>query len=281
MPLVTLTEVLRAADRSDYGLGSFSVVNMEMIMGAVKAAEELNSPIILQVAEVRLKHAPLHLIGPMMIEAAKRANVPVAVHLDHGIKQETIKQALDLGFSSVMFDGSHLPLDRNIEMTREVVRLAKGYGASVEGEIGKVGGSEDNSEDIQMVITRVDDAEKFSRCTGVDALAIAIGNVHGVYKSEPNLQFNRLKEIHQAVKVPLVLHGGSGISVEDFRTCIKFGIKKINVQTATLNNIVECVRNLCATEPEIEYFTYHQCVVDGAYQSVKEHIEAFQSDSRA
>lgn len=281
MPLVTLTEVLKEANSSDYGLGSFSVVNMEMIMGAVRAAEELRSPIILQVAEVRLKHAPLHLIGPMMIEAARRANVPVAVHLDHGIRPETIRQALDLGFSSVMFDGSQLGLDQNIAMTSEIVQLAKKYGASVEGEIGKVGGSEDNSEDIQMVITHVEDAEKFSRCTGVDALAVAIGNVHGVYKSEPNLQFDRLREIHQAVKTPLVLHGGSGISVEDFRKCIKFGIKKINVQTATLNTVLKNVKNLFAAESNLEYFTCHQCVVDSAYQSVKEHIEAFQSSNKA
>ncbi len=277
MALVRMKELLEKADKSDYGIGAFSVANMEMIMGAVKAGEELNFPLILQIAEVRLKHSPLELIGPVMIEAAKKAKVPVAVHLDHGINIETIKQALDLGFTSVMFDGSHLPLDENIKKTKEVVELAKKYGATVEAEIGRVGGSEDGTKDINMLITRVEDAVRFYEETKVDALAVAIGNAHGVYKEAPKLQFERLKEINDAVEIPLVLHGGSGIIVYEFKKCIKYGIKKINVATATFNNVVKRVDELLKNSEWVDYFTYHNKVIEAAYENVKEHINIFKS----
>lgn len=280
MPLVTLKEVLQEADQAGYGIGAFNVANMEMIIGTVKAAEEMNSPLILQVAEGRLKHSPLELIGPMMVTAAKQAKVPVAVHFDHGSTLEKITQALELGFTSVMFDGSLLPLAGNIAKTNEIVRLARSYGASVEAEIGRVGGSEDSSEDIEMLITQVSDAKTFFESTGVDALAVAIGNVHGVYKREPQLQFERLREIDEAVSSPLVLHGGSGITVSDFRECIKFGIRKINVQTATFLTVVDRVRTLFAETEKVDYFTLHHCVIGAAYENVKNHIEAFLSNNR-
>jgi fructose-bisphosphate aldolase class II len=275
-----MKEIINMADKADYGIGSFNVVNMELIMGTIRAAEKTKSPIILQVAEVRLKHAPLDLLGPMMVKAAEEATVPVAVHLDHGVSVATIKQALDLGFTSVMFDGSHLPLEDNIKKTREVVRLAEKYGAAVEGEIGRVGGSEDNSEDIEMLITRTQDAKAFYEATGIDAMAVAIGNAHGVYKNKPNLQFDRLREIDEAVSIPLVLHGGSGITTEDFRKCIACGIKKINVQTATLHSVVDKVRNLFANNQNVDYFVYHNCVIEAAYENVRKHIEAFQSNHK-
>ncbi|MCY6354143.1 class II fructose-bisphosphate aldolase [Clostridium sp. ZS2-4] len=277
MALVKMKELLEKADKSDYGIGAFSVANMEMIMGAIRAGEELNFPLILQIAEVRLKHSPLDLIGPVMIEAAKKSKVPVAVHLDHGINIETIKQALDLGFTSVMFDGSHLPLDENIKKTKEVIELAKKYDATVEAEIGRVGGSEDGAEDINMLITRVEDAVRFYEETKVDALAVAIGNAHGVYKEAPNLQFERLKEINDAVEIPLVLHGGSGIIVYEFKKCIKYGIKKINVATATFNNVVKRVDELFKNSESVDYFTYHNKVIEAAYENVKNHINIFKS----
>lgn len=281
MPLVTMKEILQKADQSNYGVGSFNVVNMETVIGVIKAAEKTNSPVILQAAEVRLRYSPLNLIGPIMVEAAQKAEVPVAVHFDHGSQLEIIKQALDLGFTSVMFDGSHLSLKENAVKTTEVIRLAKKYGASVEAEIGRVGGSEDGSKDIEMAITQVNDAKEFFERTEVDALAVAIGNIHGVYQREPNLQFERLKSIDEAVAAPLVLHGGSGITVHDFRRCIEYGIKKINVQTATLNNIVDKVRGLFRQDGRLDYFTFHQCIVDAAYESAKDHIQAFQSNNQA
>ena len=281
MALVTLCDILHKADCSDYAIGSFNVLNMEMVIGTIKAAEDTHSPVIMQVAEPRLKHAPLQLIGPIMLAAANQAKVPVAVHLDHGSSISIIRQALELGFSSVMYDGSHLPLAANIARTNEVLQLARTYGASMEAEIGRVGGSEDNSQDIEMVVTQVKDAQRFFECTGVDALAVAIGNIHGIYKKEPNLQFGRLADLNQAVAAPLVLHGGSGISAADFRECIRLGIKKINVQTATLSRISSSITQLVQECETVDYFDLHQIMVDATYNSVKEHIAAFKSENRA
>ncbi|MDR9791366.1 class II fructose-bisphosphate aldolase [Aeribacillus composti] len=280
MPLVTMREIFASAEEDNFGIGAFSVANMEMVMGAIQAAEELRSPIILQIAEVRLKHSPLHLIGPLMVEAAKQSVVPVAVHFDHGLTYEKIKQALDIGFTSVMYDGSHLPLKENIEKTKEIVKLANFYGATVEAEIGRVGGSEDGSEDIEITITGVEEAEKFAEETKVDALAIAIGNAHGVYKGEPNLRFDRLKEIDERVEIPLVLHGGSGIEENDFKECIKLGIRKINVATSTFNNVINHINKNVQSSCYTDYFMFHQDVIRAAYENVKYHIEIFGSSNR-
>ena len=193
--LVNMRDLLSDAQKGNYAVGSFSVANMEMVLGVIKAAEELNAPIILQIAEVRLKQSPLEIIGPLMVAAARNAKVPVAVHFDHGKTIEKITQALEIGFTSVMFDGSHLPLDENIEFTKKIIEIARKYDASVEAEIGCVGGSEDGSEDIAINCTKPEDAVKFENETGVDALAIAIGNAHGNYKSTPKLRFDILSEV--------------------------------------------------------------------------------------
>lgn len=280
MALVKMKKLLGEAIENNYGVGAFSVANMEMVMGAIKAAEEMRSPLILQIAEVRLNHSPLHMIGPLMVEAANRASVPVAVHLDHGLTVEKVKEALDIGFTSVMFDGSHLTLEDNMEKTREVARLAKEYGAIVEGEIGRVGGSEDGSEDIEMLLTSVEEAKLFAKETGVDALAIAIGNAHGVYKGYPRLRLDRLKEIHEQVSVPLVLHGGSGIGADDFQQCIQLGIRKINVATSTFNQVITKVNEVVGTTAYLDYFAFHQDVIHAAYENVKYHLEIFGSYGR-
>lgn len=223
--LVNMSKLLADAQKGNYAVGSFSVANMEMVLGVLKASEELNAPVILQIAEVRLKQSPLELIGPLMVASAEYAKTPVAVHFDHGKTIEKISQALELGFTSVMFDGSHLELDENIKVTKEVIKLAKKYGADVEAEIGCVGGSEDGSEDIAINCTKPEDAVKFEKETGVDALAIAIGNAHGNYKSTPKLRFDILEEVEKNTKLPLVLHGGTGITPDDFVRCAHTGIK--------------------------------------------------------
>ncbi|BDR71620.1 fructose-bisphosphate aldolase [Clostridium tetani] len=281
MSIVKMKQLLKNAQKGQYGIGAFSISNMETIIGAVRAAEELKSPIILQIAESRLKHSPLYLIGPVMIEAAKKSSVPIAVHLDHGESIDTIKEALDLGFTSVMYDGSHFNLSKNIENTKEVVSLTKEYGASVEGEVGKVGKKEDGLGDDTISITTVEEAEKFYKETNVDALAIAIGNVHGMYVGKPNLNIKRLIEVNSNVEVPLVLHGGSGITKEEFKNCIKNGITKINVATATFNSVVDKVNELFKTSSSVDYFTYHDIVIDAAYDNVKKHIEIFGSSNKA
>ena len=279
--LVNMRELLADAEEKDYAVGSFSVANMEMVLGAIKAFEELNSPAILQIAEVRLKQSPLEVIGPLMVAAAKNAKTPVAVHFDHGKTMEKIGQALDLGFTSVMFDGSHLPLDENIEMTKAVKALADMTNAAVEAEIGCVGGSEDGSEDIAINCTRPEDAVRFESETGVDALAIAIGNAHGNYKSTPKLRFDILEEVDRLTKVPLVLHGGTGITPDDFIRCSHTGIKKINIATATFDSVEKTVRE-CYNENTINgYYDLQAAEVEGAYQNVKKHILIFGSDNKA
>lgn len=279
--LVNMRELLADAQKGNYAVGSFSVANMEMVLGVLKAAEELSAPVILQIAEVRLKQSPLELIGPLMVAAAKNAKTPVAVHFDHGKTEKMISMALELGFTSVMFDGSHLPLDENIAETQKIVSMAKKYSAAVEAEIGCVGGSEDGSEDIAINCTKPDDAVRFAAETQVDALAIAIGNAHGNYKSTPKLRFDILEECANRVSTPLVLHGGTGISEEDFVRCAKTGIKKINIATATFDSVEKSVRD-CYNENKINgYYDLQGAEVEGAYNNAKRHILIFGTDNKA
>jgi len=279
--LVNMSTLLAKAQRGNYAVGSFSVANMEMVLGVLKAAKELNAPVILQIAEVRLKQSPLELIGPLMVAAAENADTPVAVHFDHGKTIEKITQALDIGFTSVMFDGSHLPLEENIEMTQRVMNTANAYDADVEAEIGCVGGSEDGSEDIAVNCTKVEDAVHFEAQTRVDALAVAIGNAHGNYKSTPKLRFDILEQIEKRVDAPLVLHGGTGISPNDFVRCAHTGIRKINIATATFDKVESTVRS-CYNENSINgYYDLQAAEVEGAYQNAKKHILIFGSDNKA
>lgn len=279
--LVNMRDLLADAKKGNYAVGSFSVANMEMVLGVLKAAEELNAPVILQIAEVRLKQSPLALIGPLMVAAAENAKTPVAVHFDHGKTAGKIHEALEIGFTSVMFDGSHLPIDENIAQTKSIIEMAKEYDAAVEAEIGCVGGSEDGSEDIAINCTNPADAVKFTQETGVDALAIAIGNAHGNYKSTPKLRFDILEECAKLVDTPLVLHGGTGISPDDFVKCSKTGIKKINIATATFDAVENSVRN-CYNENNINgYYDLQGAEVEGAYQNAKRHILIFGSDNKA
>ena len=257
------------------GTGAFSVGNMEMVKGAVQAAEELKTPIILQIAEVRLKHSPLALMGPMMVQAAKEASVDIAAHLDHGLTLETVQKALDLGFTSVMFDSSLYPFEENIARTKEVVSLAKRYGATVEAELGLVGGSEDGKEGHGIRCTDPADAEIFCRETGVDALAVAIGNAHGNYPTTPQLAFDVLAEIQKRVEIPLVLHGGSGISDADFRRAIKLGIVKVNIATASFNSLTRHAEAYLHTDGSHNYFSLNEAMVQGTYENVRHHIRVF------
>ena len=279
--LVNMSKLLADAQKGNYAVGSFSVANMEMVLGVLKASEELNAPVILQIAEVRLKQSPLELIGPLMVASAEYAKTPVAVHFDHGKTIEKISQALELGFTSVMFDGSHLELDENIKVTKEVIKLAKKYGADVEAEIGCVGGSEDGSEDIAINCTKPEDAVKFEKETGVDALAIAIGNAHGNYKSTPKLRFDILEEVEKNTKLPLVLHGGTGITPDDFVRCAHTGIKKINIATATFDSVEHTVESAYEKGEISGYYDLQGAEVEGAYQNAKKHILIFGTDNKA
>jgi len=275
MALVTMKKLLEQARAEKRGIGAFSVGSMEMVKGALQAAEELETPIILQVAEVRLNHSPLALIGPMMVQAAKEAKVDVAVHLDHGLTLETVNKALELGFTSVMFDSSLYPFEENIARTKQVMELAGRCGATVEAELGLVGGSEDGKAGHGIRCTDPADAEVFCRETGVDALAVAIGNAHGNYPTAPQLAFDVLEDIHRRVDVPLVLHGGSGISDADFRRAISLGIVKVNIATASFNSLTRRAEEYLRSDGPHNYFALNEAMVRGTYENVKHHIEVF------
>lgn len=275
MALVKMKDLLRRAEEKNIGCGAFSVGNMEMVRGAIRAAEELDTPIILQIAEVRLKNSPLHLMGPMMVQAAKEAKVDVAVHLDHGLTFETVDKALELGFTSVMLDASTLPFEENIARVKAVVEKARKYGATVEAELGLVGGSEDGSCDHGIRCTDPDDAVVYARETGIDALAVAIGNVHGNYPVAPTLAFDVLEKIHEKVDIPLVLHGGSGITDKDFQRAISLGIRKVNIATASFNSLTAHVEKYMESTDKHNFFDLNEAMVQGTYENVKRHILVF------
>ena len=275
MALVKMKDLLKRAEEKNIGCGAFSVGNMEMVKGAIRAAEELNTPIILQIAEVRLKNSPLHLMGPMMVQAAKEAKVDVAVHLDHGLTFETVDKALELGFTSVMLDASTLPFEENIAKVKAVVEKARKYGATVEAELGLVGGSEDGSCDHGIRCTDPDDAVVYARETGIDALAVAIGNAHGNYPVAPTLAFDVLEKIHEKVDIPLVLHGGSGITDKDFQRAISLGIRKVNIATASFNSLTAHVEKYMESTDKHNFFDLNEAMVQGTYENVKRHILVF------
>lgn len=229
--LVTLNDVLKDAQKGHYGVGLFNTTDSDMLEAVIGAAEELRSPVVIGTAEILLPFGELSLIGPSMIAAAKRASVPVVVHYDHGLTFDRCIEAMKLGFSSVMFDGSAGDPTKNIADTREIVKIAHSFGLSVEGEIGHVGNA-DTPDDLSTdLYTTPEEAKAYVEATGVDALAVAIGTAHGVYKTKPSLNLDRLAEIRRTIDTPLVLHGGSGLSDDDFRNTIREGIAKVNIFT--------------------------------------------------
>ena len=240
--LVTLREILKIAEAKKIAVGSFNTPNLESAMAVISAAEKLNQPVIIMHAEIHESMMPIDIIGPIMVGLADRASVPVCVHLDHGADLAYLKHALELGFTSVMYDGSALEYDENYANTCIAVMLAKRFGASVEAEIGVIlrketaaGAAEepepDEPEDPSATYTDPDLAKKFAEDTGIDALACAFGTAHGIYSKTPKLDFDRLAKIHSMVKVPIVMHGGSGVSNEDYRKAIECGVRKINYYT--------------------------------------------------
>ncbi len=277
MSIVTLKDLIIRADKQGKAVGAFSVGNMEMILGAIRAAEEMNTPIIIQIAEVRLQTSPLEIIGPMMVAAAENSSIDICVHLDHGLNYETVETALDLGFSSVMLDGSLLSFEDNVTLTQKVVSLASEYGASVEAELGVVGGNEGDGKAHTVQCTDPAVAEDFCQKTGIDALAVAIGNAHGHYKVTPELRLDVLNEINNACTTPLVLHGGTGISPEIFQECIHNGIRKVNIATASFDAIVRASAQ--NTVEKGNYFALSQKMADFVYENVKKHIRIFNMEN--
>ena len=228
--LVTLREVLKDAQEKHYGVGLFNTVNLEMAKGVLAAAEELRSPVIIGTAEVLLPYASLEELTYFLLPMARKATVPVVLHYDHGLTEEKIMEALRLGFSSIMYDCSTDSYENNIGRVAQMVKIARLFGASVEGELGHVGANESPTAD-DSIYTQPEEALDFVSRTGVDALAVAIGTAHGAYKEQPKLDIRRLSQIAGMVPTPLVLHGGSGLTDEDFQNCVANGIAKINIFT--------------------------------------------------
>lgn len=230
--LVTLKEILTIAEEKHNAIGSFNTPNMASVKAVISAAEGLKEPVILMHAQVHeeMGLCKMEEILPVMLSFAKNASVPVCVHLDHGTDIDYVKRGLKLGFTSVMYDGSVLTEEDNTQNTKIIVNAARNVGASVEAEVGSMGAREGGGAG-ESVYTDPKMAKRFTEETGIDALACAFGTAHGIYLKEPALDFKRLAEIKELVSVPLVMHGGSGVSKEDYRKVIELGIRKINYYT--------------------------------------------------
>ncbi len=250
--LVNMNEVLYDAKKGHYAVGLFNAVNLELARGIIAAAEQTGSPVIMGTAEVLFPYGPLEEVSYYLLPMAKKANVPVVIHLDHGLKKETCLKALELGFTSIMYDCSTDSYDDNVRKVKEMADIAHSFGATIEGELGHVGDNEGSAEgsshlaDPSKFFTDPKMAKDFVQKTGVDALAIAVGNAHGAYKFPPKLDFERIRTIAKTVDVPLVLHGGSGLTDNDFKQAIKEGISKVNIFTDI---------NVAAVKAEFSRFT--------------------------
>ena len=284
--LVNMNEVLRPAKQNHYAVGLFNAVNLELARGIINAAEATRSPVIMGTAEVLLPYGPLDEVSYYLIPMAKKASIPVVVHLDHGLTYDTCIKALKLGFSSIMYDCSTDSYEENVRKVKEMADIAHSYGATIEGELGHVGDNEGSAEgsshlaDPSQFFTDPALAKDFVEKTGVDALAIAVGNAHGAYKLPPKLDFERIRTIAKTVDVPLVLHGGSGLTDNDFRQAIKDGISKVNIFTDI---------NVAAVEAEFKKFSSMDKglidLIPAAVEAVKQEsmkkMELFSSNGKA
>lgn len=242
--LITLKNILKMAESKDMAIAAFNVTSLEGVLAVIEAAEDEDTPVILQFANAaHSKYISLEDIGRVMVAFADKSKVPVCVHLDHGNNFDEIKRALDLGFTSIMYDGSELSLKQNIANTKYAKILADEYGASIEAELGSMG-AEGENENILGAYTDPEVARVFVNETGIDALAASFGTVHGIYKSRPNLDFDIIGGIRKLSGIPVVMHGGSGISDSDFKKCIDCGVRKINYYTYAAKYAGDAIRDM-------------------------------------
>lgn len=252
MPLVSMKDMLNKALEGKYAVGQYNINNLEWTQAILGAAEEEKSPVILGVSEGAARHMGGFYTVVKMVEGLihdMKITIPVAIHLDHGSSFEKCKEAIDAGFTSVMIDDSHSPIDTNIATTKKVVEYAHSKGVSVEAEVGMVGGQEDDVVG-DVMYAKLDDCLRIVNETGIDTLAPALGSVHGPYKGEPNLGFKEMEEICNAIKLPLVLHGGTGIPTHDIKKAISLGTSKINVNTENQIVFAKVVREVLAEKPD-------------------------------
>jgi len=284
MPLVTVKELLAAAEKENYAVGAFNCNNMEIIQAIVGAAEEEQAPVIIQASQGAIKYAGLEYIVAMTKLAAEKSMVPIALHLDHGTDFDQVMKCIRYGFTSVMFDGSKLPTEENIAITNKVLEVARAVGVSVEAELGKIGGTEDNVTvtEREASLTAPEDAVEFVRRAPVDALAVAIGTAHGQYKGKPELDFERLEKIDSMVDTPLVLHGSSGVPEDDIRKAVERGIRKVNIDTNIREAFVTGVKEEISSNPnEIDPRKILGPAKERMKMVVREKIRLFGSSGKA
>lgn len=284
MPLVTTARLLQAAAAGGYAVGAFNCNNMEIVQAILTAAEAENAPVILQASQGAIKYAGLDYIAALAKTAIARTKIPVALHLDHGTSFEQVVRCVAAGFSSVMIDGSRLPLAENVALTKQVVKVARAVGVSVEAELGRIGGTEDEISvaEAEAFFTDPDEAAYFVAETEVDALAVAIGTAHGRYKGEPRLDFERLSKIAAKVKIPLVLHGSSGVPADAIREAIQRGIRKVNIDTDIRQAFTARLREVLAANPdEIDPRKILGPAREAAVEVIREKIRIFGSANKA
>ena len=284
MSLVPVEVLLREAREGGYAVGAFNCNNMEIVQAIVAAAEEENAPVIMQASQGAIKYAGLDYITAMARLAAGKTKVPVALHLDHGTSFDQCMQCIQAGFSSVMIDGSKLPLRDNIALTRRVIDVARACGVSVEAELGKIGGTEDDItvSEREALFTDPEEAAVFVRETGVVSLAVAIGTAHGQYKGVPELDFPRLEKIISLVKIPIVLHGSSGVPDDAVRRAISLGVCKVNIDTNIREAFVDGARKVLEDNPrEIDPRKMLGPARDAAVEVIRDKIRVFGSSGKA
>jgi len=285
MPVANLTQVFKNAINDDYAIGAFNIHNLEFVEGVMRAAEEMSSPVIIGIATISIDYAGLEPLAAIAKDYAERSQIPTVIHLDHGDKIELVRRSIELGFSSVMYDGSKYPIDENIKKTREIVKIAHDRKISVEGEVGVVGGFEgltggDVSHDqLRKLYTRPEEAERFVAETGVDALAVSVGTVHGMPIQKADIDFGRLKEIHEAVDVPLVFHGCTGLKNEDYHRAIALGVKKFNVGTRLMIAYQQALKSAIGQD-ENSLFSCLNAGTEAVKAAVKDRITILKSAAK-
>ncbi|NMD42016.1 MAG: class II fructose-1,6-bisphosphate aldolase [Firmicutes bacterium] len=284
MSLVSLNDILGKAEKEGYAVGAFNCNNMEIVQAIARAAEEERAPVIIQASQGAIRYAGLQYIVALVKQAAAEVSVPVVLHLDHGTSFEQAIQCIRYGFSSIMIDGSQYPLEENIELTAKVVEVAHAAGVSVEGELGRIGGTEDDISvsDAEAFFTDPAEANYFVKQTGVDALAISIGTAHGRYKGVPRLDFPRLKQIKEAIPCPIVLHGSSGVADGDIKKAVKLGVSKFNIDTNIREAFTGAIYDYLAAQPhEIDPRSVLKPARDAATAIIRGKIRLFGSSNRA
>jgi fructose-bisphosphate aldolase class II len=284
MPLINMKDMLGHAYKHQYAIAAFDVVSLDFITGIIAAAEVKQAPVIISLAESHFEYFDFELLMAAVEKEAKRTSVPVAIHLDHGESFESAVRGINLGCTGVMVDASNLPLQENIEQTSAVVDMAHGCGIPVEGELGYVPGVEGEDAERhpgEVVYTTVSDAKTYVDATGIDFLAVSIGTVHGRMKGEPKLDFERLAEINQALQIPIVIHGGTGLSEEQFHNLIENGVTKINYYTALADAAGRCINDNVKTTGAAGYTTLVKGVSDAIQQEAERCIELWGSTGKA